>query len=132
MKYYLETTVYSDGTTKNGHYYLSDDKMYMVAYKAPSQTEYKRFKSPIRIDKRGRTFKVVAPGEPDSMYIVKSADIALQTPSKPQNHAIPVTGSNGATYYVTKNVNTYVCTCQGFSFRRKCKHIDSIKEKQNE
>ena len=128
MKYYLETTVYADGTAKNGHYYLSDDKMYMVAYQAPGQTEYKRFKSPIRIDKRGRTFKVVAPGEPDSVYIVKSADIALQTPSKPQNDAIPVTGSNGATYYVTKRGATLTCTCSGFQFRHKCKHIESLKE----
>jgi hypothetical protein len=132
MKYFQETTEWSDNNVKNGLYYLDDSKTYMVAYQAPRQTEYKRFKSPIRIDKRGRTFKVVAPGEPDSMYIVKSADIALQTPSKPQNHAIPVTGSNGATYYVTKNMNTYVCTCPGFSFRGKCRHIDSIKEKQNE
>ena len=131
MKYFQETTEWSDNNVKNGLYYLDDSKTYMVAYQAPGQTEYKRFKSPIRIDKRGRTFKVVAPGEPDSMYIVKSADIALQTPSKPQNHAIPVTGSNGAIYYVTKNMNTYVCTCSGFQFRRKCKHIDSIKEKQN-
>ena len=127
MKYFLETTVYSDGTAKNGHYYLSDDRMYMVAYQAPGQTEYKRFKSPIRIDKRGRTFKVVAPGEPDSVYIIKSPDIALQTPSKPASNAVEVTGSNGTTYYVTKSSNTYVCTCQGFSFRRKCRHIDSIK-----
>jgi hypothetical protein len=127
MKYFLETTVYTDGTAKNGHYYLSDDRMYMVAYQAPGQTEYKRFKSPIRIDKRGRTFKVVAPGEPDSVYIIKSPDIALQTPSKPASNAIPVTGSNGAVYYVTRSTNTYVCSCPGFSFRRKCKHIDSIK-----
>ena len=127
MKYFLETTVYQDGTAKNGHYYLSDDRMYMVAYQAPGQTEYKRFKSPIRIDKRGRTFKVVAPGEPDSIYIVKSADIALQTPSKPSNDAIPVAGSNGAIYHVTRSTNTYSCTCSGFQFRRKCKHIDSIK-----
>jgi len=132
MKYFLETTVYGDGTSKNGHYYLDDSKTYMVAYKAPNQTEYKRFKSPIRIDKRGRTFKVVAPGEPDSVYIIKSADIALQTPSKPASNAVAVAGSNGATYYVTKNMNTYVCTCSGFQFRRKCRHIDSIKEKQNE
>jgi hypothetical protein len=127
MKYYLETTEWSDGSTKNGSYYLSDDRMYMVAYQAPGQTEYKRFKSPIRIDKRGRTFKVVAPGEPDSVYIIKSADIALQTPSKPASNAVAVTGSNGTIYYVTRSTNTYVCTCSGFQFRRKCKHIDSIK-----
>jgi hypothetical protein len=127
MKYFLETTIFSDGTAKNGSYYLSDDKSYMVAYKAPNQTEYKRFKSPIRIDKRGRTFKVVAPGEPDSVYITKPPDILLQTPSKPASNAIQVSGSNGTTYYVTKNTNTYVCTCSGFQFRRKCRHIDSIK-----
>ena len=126
MKYYLETTVYADGTAKNGHYYLDDSKTYMVAYQAPGQTEYKRFKSPIRIDKRGRTFKVVAPGEPDSVYIIKSADIALQTPSKPASNAVAVTGSNGTIYHVTKNVNTYVCTCPGFSFRGKCRHLNEI------
>ena len=121
MKYYLETTVWSDGSTKNGQYYLTDDKMYMVAYQAPGETEYKRFKSPIRIDKRGRKFKVIGDGESDSLYIVKTQ------PEAPVAEAIPVSGSNGAKYYVTKRGKTLTCTCQGFQFRHKCKHIDSIK-----
>jgi hypothetical protein len=121
MKYFLETTVWSDGSTKNGHYYLTDDKMYMVAYQAPGETEYKRFKSPIRIDKRGRTFKVVKSGEPDSTYVTKTL------PEAPVASAIQVTGSNGAVYHVTKRGVNYSCTCSGFQFRHKCKHIDSIK-----
>lgn len=121
MKYFLETTVWSDGSTKNGQYYLTDDKMYMVAYQAPGETEYKRFKSPIRIDKRGRTFKVIKDGESDSLYIVKTQ------PEAPLASAIQVAGSKGAVYHVTKRGENYSCTCSGFSFRRKCRHIDSVK-----
>ena len=38
-----------------------------------------------------------------------------------------VAGSKGASYTVTKEGNKYSCTCPGFSFRRHCKHVDSVK-----
>lgn len=121
MKYFQETTVYTDGTAKNGAYYLSDDKQYMVAYQAPGQTEYKWFKSPIRISVKGRKFTVIKNGEPDSLYIVPSTPIAMA--ATPSNSA-QVAGSNGASYLVTLSGKTLTCTCSGFQFRRKCRHLE--------
>ena len=38
-----------------------------------------------------------------------------------------VNGSKGDSYTVTNVNGQWNCTCTGFGFRRKCKHIDSIK-----
>jgi len=38
-----------------------------------------------------------------------------------------VKGSKGNTYDVKLSSGNYTCTCVGFSWRRKCKHIESIK-----
>jgi hypothetical protein len=37
-----------------------------------------------------------------------------------------VKGSKGGSYTVTRSGNNYQCTCSGFQFRRKCKHVDSV------
>jgi hypothetical protein len=121
MKYFQETTVWTQGTTKNGSYYLSDDKTHMVAYQAPGETEYKWFKSPIRISTKGRKFTVIKNGEPDSKYIVPSTPIAMAT--QPSN-SVTVAGSNGASYLVTLSGKTLTCSCSGFQFRRHCRHLE--------
>lgn len=41
----------------------------------------------------------------------------------------PVVGSNGANYEVRYEHGLWNCSCVGFGFRRKCKHIDQIKSK---
>lgn len=122
MRYFQEITVWSDGSTKNGQYYLDDSKTWMVAYQAPNTHEFKRFKSPIKIDKRGRKFQLIKDGEPDSVYFGKPAP----TVTLPAPNSIEVEGSNGAKYYVSQNNGKYSCTCQGFQFRRKCKHTDAL------
>ena len=38
-----------------------------------------------------------------------------------------VLGSKGESYTVTSEAGQWSCSCVGFGFRRKCKHIDSIK-----
>jgi len=38
-----------------------------------------------------------------------------------------VKGSKGDEYIVTKENGQWSCTCVGFQFRRKCKHIGDIK-----
>ena len=42
-----------------------------------------------------------------------------------------VSGSKGS-YIVTKSGKHYSCTCIGFKFHAKCKHIQSVKEKNYE
>lgn len=39
-----------------------------------------------------------------------------------------VTGSKGDEYVVTKRGNDYSCTCKGFGFNRKCKHVNQVKQ----
>ena len=38
-----------------------------------------------------------------------------------------VQGSKGNTYTVVDNKGTWTCTCPGFGFRRKCRHITEVK-----
>lgn len=39
-----------------------------------------------------------------------------------------VKGSKGDVYVVSVQNNVWNCTCSGFGFRRKCRHIDSVKK----
>ena len=39
-----------------------------------------------------------------------------------------VTGSTGKTYTVKLENGHFSCTCAGFGFRRKCRHINEIKD----
>jgi len=38
-----------------------------------------------------------------------------------------VVGSKGDTYTVTDHGGTWTCTCPGFGWRRKCKHVEAQK-----
>lgn len=42
-----------------------------------------------------------------------------------------VSKRSGETYSVRLNNGYWTCTCVGFGFRRKCKHIEEIKAKYN-
>jgi len=39
-----------------------------------------------------------------------------------------VEGSKGNQYVVTRKGNTYGCECQGFGFRKTCKHVNAAKQ----
>lgn len=120
MKYFLETTVWSNSTAPNHVYYLSDNKTHMVGYIKAGDTELFKFKNPIRIDTRGRKFQLLdRVAESDSVYFKVDT---------PQPSVIMVEGSKGKQYQVTKKGTRYTCSCPGFVFRNKCKHVDTIKE----
>jgi len=40
---------------------------------------------------------------------------------------IEVKGSKGNTYKVSQQGDKWKCTCSGFQFRQKCKHITNLK-----
>ena len=40
---------------------------------------------------------------------------------------IEVKGSKGKTYKVSQQGDKWKCTCSGFQFRQKCKHITNLK-----
>lgn len=111
MRFYQETTEYNDEIA-NGIYLLDDTKTKMYAFVSAGSKTVKEFKNPIRIDVRGRkftpvpnTFRFRIPGE------------------RTENPKWEVKGSKGNIYIVEKSENGLACSCPGFTFRGKCKHI---------
>ena len=50
------------------------------------------------------------------------------TPTQtPDVRTYDVQGSTGNTYTVKQDADTWTCTCPGFGWRRKCRHITEVK-----
>jgi queuine/archaeosine tRNA-ribosyltransferase len=118
MKYFKEITDWGSATAQNHTYYLNDDKTKMVGYIKQGTTDLFKFKRPIRIDLRGRKFIELKDKktESDSVY--------FGVKEQPKTNVITVKGSNGKEYFIEKVGNRYTCTCPGFTFRGKCKHVE--------
>lgn len=106
-----ETTDWGSATAPN-HTYLLDGTN-LVAYIKQGDTQPFYFKNPIKgFDKRGRKFETLK----------KNPFKAVDTPA--ESFIIKVQGSKGETYSV--NTQEHTCSCQGFIYRGKCKHVDAI------
>jgi len=51
-----------------------------------------------------------------------------QLPEKAQEKSWSVEGSKGNKYTVTARDDQWSCTCPGFGWRRRCKHIETTKK----
>ena len=114
MKWFAETTDYKDAVP-NGIYLLDDSKSKMYAFKAKGTEAIKVFKHPIRIDTRGRKF-VVNPVQFKTNAQEQEAEGRVWT----------VKGSKGDEYKITERSGNYSCSCSGFRFRSKCRHIEQF------
>jgi hypothetical protein len=113
-----ETTVWSDGSNANHTYLLDGTKI--IAYAKSSDNSVQVLRTQIKIDKRYRTF-------------VKTKHFGLQnliksTPAKSNTRVFKVQ-SKTKEYFVELSDYNYTCTCTGFNFRGKCKHITAVVEK---
>lgn len=109
---FKEITVWDDGATTVNHTYLfNGDKA--VAYIRYGTSEPFWFKSPMRIDKRGRKFEQVS----SDLF---NLSVNWITPSNTKE----VEGSKGQKYIINLDENT--CTCPGFTFRGACKHVKEL------
>ena len=123
MKYFQETTEWNDNPKAVNHiYYMSDDKSKTVGYLKFGKGRLIKFSTPMRLDVRGRKFVVVKDkkGEPDEKYFPKVEE-------EVKKDVIEVQGSGGKVYYLEKVGSKYTCTCPGFTFRAKCKHVEGMK-----
>ena len=98
-----ETTKWTDTGTPNFTYLLDGDKVH--AY-INGNGEQVYFKKPMTFSKTYRQFKKLR---------VIPFDVQVDST------LIEVKGSKGQIYYVDPDKRT--CTCPGFSFRGKCRHI---------
>lgn len=104
MKAYKEIT---DWDTPN-HTYLLDGTN-LLAYIKHGESQPFYFKNPIKgFDKRGRKFI-----ELDDNPFTVTVSSSLRE----------VKGSKGNSYFV--NDIEHTCTCPGFTFRGKCKHVET-------
>ena len=116
MKFYEETTKW-EVSTPNHTYLLSDDKSKAFAYvRAGTRTVFK-FKAPLRLNLRGRTFKAV----PNTFgYKIETEQV--------EGRVWTVKGSKGDEYQVSEHSGNFNCTCSGFRFRGQCRHVESIRQ----
>lgn len=105
MKLVQETTVFSDAKMPN-HSYLLNDTGIAIGMRKFSEGPVVRFRTPLRLDIRGRTFKLV-----DDLG--SDADVSSKV--------VEVAGSKGDVYFV--DVFRKQCSCTGFKYRGECKHI---------
>ena len=115
MKWFAETTEWPGATAPNHVYLLDDSKSKMFAYVKFGRGLPEKFSKPIRIDIRGRKFKVNS-----EQYQV---DVEAEVP---EGRVIEVVGSRGDVYRVTELRGEYSCTCSGFKFRGDCRHIKGV------
>lgn len=121
MEALKEVTVWEDSTTQCNHTYLLDgDKM--LAYIKSGDTVPFYFKNPITISKSRRKFeKLKVNPFKDWAKILKAHIDVEPTPA----YIKKVAGSKpGVTYEV--NTQDKTCSCSGFTFRGKCKHIEGL------
>lgn len=109
MEAIREVTVWEGVERQPNHTYLMDG-VKAVAYIKWDESEPYYFKTPMRIDKRGRKFV--------------PADIKLFGNRKLSSSVVKVTGSKGKVYSV--DTDTKTCTCPGFTFRGNCKHLEMV------
>lgn len=87
-------------------YYVEGTKL--VAYIREGTTTPVVFATPMRFDKRGRSFRVL-----------RGPKLRAHKPA-----TVKVQGSKGAVYEVLFEGNTPVsCSCPGFTYRGQCKHL---------
>ena len=115
MKWFAEVTEWK-GIAPNHVYLLDDAKSKMFAYVPFGTGKTLTFNNAIRIDIRGRKFKL----NPVQYEITVKA-------AEPEGRTWEVQGSKGDVYKVTEQRGEYSCTCSGFRFRGDCKHVKGVK-----
>ena len=113
MKVFEEITAW-DENTPNHTYFMDDSKSRAYAYIPVGGTELFEFKTPLKLDVRGRKFREV----PNTVGFAPRNEVKTVTRSW------TVTGSKGDSYTVTQEHGYLTCSCSGFKFRGKCRHTE--------
>lgn len=110
MLYLQEITKWSDNTP-NHIYIVSDDRSRLFGFIPSGKTKETRFNPPMEFFTKHREFK----------ELKRIAEIDTSEKSW------VVKGSKGDSYLVSEVNGKLTCTCPGFQFRGKCRHVEECK-----
>jgi hypothetical protein len=95
------------------HIYIFDDCLsHAIAYVPEGSRTVQKFSKPMSIDRRGRRF----------------VDLEDHAVEPPKASVWQVPGSRGADHTVTMSQGYYSCTCPGFTYRGRCRHVTDIQQ----
>lgn len=118
-----------DSATLPNHTYLLNSKGQIVAFAKLDGNDITELKSRIYLDKRYRKF-VESKHAGLSKLIPKYSKQEKQADIKPEYDRLFKVKSKDKEYQVILKNNRLSCSCAGFTFRGKCKHITAVAEKQ--
>ena len=112
-----ETTHWEDVSRQPNHTYIMDDSMSKSYgyFKWNNPKDFQMFSKPIKLDTRYRKFKVIQRG------------YKFVSEKESQNKSWVIKGSKDQQYVVEETENGYSCSCIGFKYHGKCKHIEQVK-----
>lgn len=120
-----ETTVWKSESPVPNHIYLLDNNSNIIAYIKQGDTAINQLKSKIKLDKRYRKFiKVNHEGLSKLMPKDNGHDYSI----KPNVRIFKVISGNHD-YKIEVTGTKLSCTCIGYGYRGKCKHIEAVKSK---
>ena len=120
-----ETTVWKSESPVPNHIYLLDNNSNIIAYIKQGDKAIIQLKSKIKLDKRYRKFiKVNHTGLSKLMPKDNGHDYSI----KPNVRIFKVISGNHD-YKIEVNGDSLSCTCIGYGYRGKCKHIEAVKSK---
>lgn len=111
-----EITVWDVEHRQPNHTYLMNDSMDKIIgyFKWHNAKDFMKFKKPIGFDTRYRKFEVIKRYEEQT-----------------ENKRWKILGSRDHVYYVEETDTGMSCTCVGYKFHGKCKHIEQVKSENN-
>ena len=122
LKIVEEVTTWDVPYRQPNHVYLmSGDRALAYSRWGKSKPEY--FNQPQRIDRRGRKFIEV---KKNPWKFDLGISVETETVAKPKGQTWQVAGSKGGEYVVSLHNGQWSCTCQGYLFRRSCRHISEL------
>ena len=119
MKAFQEITEWDSNFAVPNHvYFLNNSRDKMYGYVRAEDGRVEVFNKPYRFHVRGRKFKEVS----------DTWGVTVDEAEPVEGRSWTVSGRKGAVYTVTENHGLWTCTCSGFRFRNKCKHLDQIQQ----
>ena len=132
MEILKEITTWKGCAIQPNHTYLINNRGHIIAYAPWHNDVITVFKTTIPLNKRYRKFIKDDHSELSKLITESENTEHKNVINKPkENVRIFKVKSKDNEYIVEQNIlsNYYNCSCIGFGYRRKCRHVDAVAKK---